>query len=394
MRTRIHRTAVLAVAIAAIAGPAAAQSPSAAAPASMGAGPAITEVISGLDSPRGIAVAADGTLYVAESGTGGTDPCITHPELGNVCFGPTGGVSKISGGTATRIVDGVLSAITDGGETFGPSDVIVAGDGTVWYLAGGPAAGAAETRALIPGGEGLGQLYKVAADGTATSVADLAAFESANNPDAAQPGNELPDSNVNGLAATADGGVAVADAGANDLLLVDKDGAISVAAVFPVRFAQLPPDPTASMDPNASPAMVPMDPVPTAVAVGPDGAYYVGELTGFPFPKGGASVMRVEAGSDPTPYASGFTNIMDLAFDAEGALYVLELAHDGLLASPPGAPPAGGLWRVPAGGGDPALVVSEGLVMPGGLAIATDGTIYITTCAVCPGVGGVVSLQP
>src|SRR6187549_2091431 len=215
MHTRIGRTAALAVAITAIAGPAAAQSPSAAAPASMGSGPAITQVYSGLDSPRGIAVTADGTLYVAESGTGATDNCITHPELGpNVCFGPTGGETKISGGTATRIVDGVMSAITPTGETFGPSDVIVADDGTVWYTVGGPAAGAADTRALVKGGEGIGQLYKLGADGTSTSVADLAAYETANNPDAAQPGNQLPDSNPNGLAA-ADAGVLVADAGAN-----------------------------------------------------------------------------------------------------------------------------------------------------------------------------------
>ena len=33
--------------------------------------------------------------------------------------------------------------------------------------------------------------------------------------------------------------------------------------------------------------------------------------------------------------------------------------------------------------------------MPGGLGIAADGTIYVSTCAACPpGAGGLVSLKP
>lgn len=386
---------IAAVSMLLVAAPVTAQSPGASggAPPPMALPDGWSMVVGGLDSPRGLAVAADGTIYVAESGEGGTDPCIEHPELGHLCFGPTAGVSSVNDGTATRVVDGLLSAITATGETFGASAVAVGADGTVWYTLGGPAAGAAETRAQIAGGEGLGQLYKLDADGTPTSVADFAAFESADNPDAAQPGNQLPDSNVNGLALLADGGALVVDAGGNDLLSVDGDGTISVAAVFPVVFQAAPPDPTASPVPGASPAMIPMDPVPTSVAIGPDGAYYVGQLTGFPFPNGGASVFKVVAGQDPTPYATGFTNVMGVAFDADGALYVLEIAHDGLLAAPPGQLPMGGLWKVPAGGGTPELVAT-GLPMPGGIAIGGDGTVYASICAVCPNGGGIVSYQP
>jgi len=137
-----------------------------------------------------------------------------------------------------------------------------------------------------------------------------------------------------------------------------------------------------------------MDPVPTSVVVGPDGAYYVGQLTGFPFPPGGASVFRVAAGEDPTVYASGFTNVVSLAFAADGSLYVLEISHDGLANAAPGGPPTGGLWKVPPGGGSPELIATDGLVMPGGMAIGPDGTLYISTCAVCAGGGSIVSLQP
>jgi hypothetical protein len=352
-----------------------------------------TVVVSGLDSPRGVAVAADGSISVAESGAGGTDPCIEHPEVGHMCFGPSGGISQVKDGAATRLVDGLMSGVAETGETLGPSGVAVAADGTVWYTHGGPGAGAAELRATIAGAEDIGQLYKVGADGTPTSVADLAAFESASNPDKDQPGNATPDSNVNGVALAGDD-VLVADAGGNDLLSIDGSGAISVVAVLPVVFQAAPPDPTASTAPGASPAMIPMDPVPTSVAVGPDGAFYVGQLTGFPFPAGGASVFKVVAGQDPTVYADGFTNIIGVAFAADGSLYVLEIAHDGLLAAAPGTLPEGGLWRVPAGGGTPELLVSQGLPMPGGIAVGSDGTVYVSTCAVCPGGGSIVSYQP
>ena len=55
--------------------------------------------------------------------------------------------------------------------------------------------------------------------------------------------------------------------------------------------------------------------MPTSVVKGPDGAYYVGQLTGFPFPPGGANVWRVKPGHDPEVFKGGFTNIIDIAFD-------------------------------------------------------------------------------
>jgi hypothetical protein len=388
---RIRIGAGLAVVLAiGLIGPAAAQ------------GPAVTQVVGGLDSPRGLAVATDGTIYVAEAGSGGTEPCLENPELGTVCFGATGGISAIKDGTATRVVDGLASGGTATGEFLGPSGVAVGADGTVWFTVGGPAVGAAGTRDSIPdgAGAGLGQLYRIAADGSAESVADLAAFETSDNPDADQPGNAEPDSNLWNVAAS-DAGAVVTDAGGNDVLLVAPDGTISVLAVLPVTMMAAPPDPAASPDPNASPAMVPMDPVPTGVAVDADGTAYVGQLTGFPFPVGGASVFRVVAGQEPTVYASGFTNVVGVAFGPDGTLYVLEIAHDGLLAAfaamsqDPTALPQGALWRVPAGGGDPELITAEGLPFPGGLAVGADGTVYVSTCASCPpDAGAVVSLTP
>src|SRR5688500_9000990 len=126
-------------------------------------GPTLTEVVTGLDSPRGVAIAADGSLYVAEVGTGGTEDCITHAELGEVCFGMTGGISQVVDGVATRVVDSQISGVTATGETLGLSDVSVADDGTVWYTFGFVGAGAAELRETIPGAEAMGKLYRLEA---------------------------------------------------------------------------------------------------------------------------------------------------------------------------------------------------------------------------------------
>lgn len=351
-----------------------------------------TQVVMGLASPRGLAVTADGTVYVAESGAGGKDGCIEQPELGHMCFGPSGGISKVANGTATRVVDGLISGATDTGEALGASSVAFASDGTMWYTIGGPGVGAADLRATIKGGEGIGQLYKVGSDGKSTSVADLAAYEVASNPDKDQPGNATPDSNVSAIAIAKDGSILVADSGGNDLLQVGADGKISTVAVFTELTAAAPPDPSAPASPGASPQMIPVDPVPTSVAIGPDGAYYVGLLTGFPFPKGGASVMKVVPGQAPTVYASGLTNVMGVAFAPDGSLYVAEISENGLLSET--GLPMGAVLKVPAGGGD-AQVVASGLPMPGGIAVGADGTVYVSTCSACPpGAGGIASYKP
>ncbi len=102
----------------------------------------------------------------------------------------------------------------------------------------------------------------------------------------------------------------MADAAANDLLQVDADGTITTLAVFPSQMVDAPAE--LGM-PEGS--QMPAESVPTTVALGPDGAYYVGELTGFPFPVGKARIWRVVPGQHPTVYATGFTNIISLAFD-------------------------------------------------------------------------------
>ncbi len=345
----------------------------------------IEPVVGGLVNPRGLTFGPDGALYVAEAGSGGGGPCYTNGAGANVCFGPTGAVTKIALGdtpTKSRVVQGLPSvAPSSGAGATGPHDVEFQGLGNGYVTIGlgtdpvnRTAQGAFPAFASV--GAEFGRLVRFQPNGKWAFKEDLANFEASANPD----GN-LPDSNPYGLLALPSRQV-FADAGGNTLNAIAANGKITNLAVFPNRTGV----------PGAPPPG--MQAVPTSVAVGPDGAFYVGQLTGFPFPLGGANVYRVPSGGGtPVVFASGFTKIIDLAFAADGSLYVLQISAAG------GPPPQGGtgsLIRVSPGGAKTIIVpAGAGLVAPGGIAIAVDGSIYVTNFSVQPGgVGTVVKITP
>jgi hypothetical protein len=280
------------------------------------AAPPVTVVMSGLDNPRGLTLGRDGTLYVAEAGKGGTGRCAPtgrpFPE-DVVCAGRTGAVSRLRRGVQRRIVTGLPSHApqTLGGEgASGPQDVSLRGGNlhVTLGLGGGP-----EFRLAL--GEDFGWLIRANEEtGRWRKVADIAGYEFENN-----PGGGPLDSNPYGLLDRA-GRQVVIDAGGNSLVRVSDSGHISTLATFPSR-----------------PQGRPTDSVPTSVAVGPDGAYYVGELTGVPFATGAARVYRVVPGQAPEVYLEGFTTIIDLAFGPDGSLYVLQHSSAGPFFAGPGS---------------------------------------------------------
>lgn len=134
---------------------------------------------------------------------------------------------------------------------------------------------------------------------------------------------------------------------------------------------------------------MPMDAVPTAVEMGPDGAYYVGQLTGFPFPVGGSSIFRVVPGEEPEIFLTGFTNVMDLAFGPDGSLFVLEMAKDSLLADPP---PVGQIIRV-APYGARTVIASDGLIAPVDMEIGPDHALYVANLGTSSDQGQIVRID-
>jgi sugar lactone lactonase YvrE len=121
----------------------------------------------------------------------------------------------------------------------------------------------------------------------------------------------------------------------------------------------------------------------------------MGQLTGGPFPIGGAAVWQVTPDGTATKYTEGFTNIIDIAFGPDGTLYVAEITHDGLMSVfGAGAAPVGAIYSVPPGGGEPTLIVNDERVMaPGGIAVDADGAVYVSTNTIPAGaVGEIVKI--
>ena len=358
------------------------------APSAHAAGP-VDVVATGLNSPRHLEFGARGDLFVAEAGIGGTqEPCFDSPE-GFACVGATGAVTKIDRwGRKTRVADHLASYAnkeTRGG-AIGPHGIAVIGKDTVIVTNGGPTAPTVGTPPVVVTREDMakenrianlfGRIFLIGPFGVPVPLADTYAFERDVNPDKVV-GNPLVDTNpvdveVDGLS------LVYADAGGNALNKVNLFGRISNLALFENR---------AVTQPIPNPAM---QAVPTSVEIGRDGKYYVSQLTGFPFPIGGASVYKVSSrGGTPQAVASGFTMIMDMAYAKDGTLYVLE--HDSNSLLQPGDD--GAIWAVAKNGTKRKLAVPAGaLLHPGGITVGDDG-LYVTTNSASAGTGQVVRVK-
>lgn len=342
-------------------------------------------VVNGLDNPRGLNFDALGRLYIAEAGRGGDGLCGPGPE-GTRCFGESGAITRWSPRTSNveRVVTGLPSLATENEGLFaiGPHDIDFGPLGAAFVTVG--FGGDPATRQTFgPDGRRFARELLLLPRDNVFTVKDLGNFEAAKNP----TGDQV-DSNPYGIL-TRLGRQIMTDAGANDLLQVGLTGKVSVLATFPDRMVDAPPGP--DVKPGTQ---IPMDAVPTTVAVGPGGDYFVGQLTGFPFPVGGANVYRVPArGGAPTVHASGFTNIIDIAFGRDGSLYVLQISKNGLLAAFGANDWTGALIKVRRNGTRTELVPGV-LTAPGGIAIGHDGSLYVTNNSIYPGIGEVLRIQP
>jgi sugar lactone lactonase YvrE len=142
-------------------------------------------------------------------------------------------------------------------------------------------------------------------------------------------------------------------------------------ARFPAVAEQLP----AGVLGNPTPITVEAQAVPTSVAIGPDGALYVGLLRGVPSDPGTAYIYRVVPGHEPVIWASGLTSVTAIAFDRQGRLLATEFNTGGLL-SPPTVP--GALVRISDDGQTVTTLPVPGLYQPTGLAVSADGTVYVS----------------
>lgn len=298
-------------------------------------------VVGGLNGPRGIAVNADGMIFVAEVGAGGDEMMMT-PE-GEMPFGMTSGVSAISpDGTVTPAVAYLPSA----GGTAGASGVATGEFG--WVAVNGGAPNIPFTAALLKVEHESGRIVE---------YVDLFSYEATNNPD----GNEI-DSNPVSVDIAADGTVYVTDSGANTVYTYTEADGLQPFHVWPDN------------------------PVPTDVALAEDGTVYVSFLSPGEMAPGTAMVQQLSADGEVIATFEGLTALTGITV-ANGEVYAVSLTV-GMGAEGPGP---GQVIHVSADGNE---VVADGLMLPYGITTDNDGNLLVTTGAAFlpPGTGAVVRI--
>jgi hypothetical protein len=308
---------------------------------------ASTAVASGLVNPRGFLWTDDGTLYVAQAGTGGTTLGTPEvpPPLGPFHGGSSASVVKIEDGCPVLVAGELPSVVFTTGEVLGAEDLAILGGQLYASVDGG---GESHGNADQPSG-----VYRILENGSTELVADLSAWVRA-NPVALLPPDHDPD---------AAGFSLIADPTANTFWVDDPNSGqiLNVALDGTV---------TRVVDLSAEHR------VPTGLAVAPQGGVYVGFLTPVPYPDGASSVIHVAPDGTVTEVWSGLTAVTGVAVGPDGTLYASEMTT-GNLEEPPFAVPGSGRI-VHQTGPDSSEDVATGLMFPIGLAFGADGGLYVS----------------
>lgn len=359
-----------------------------------GAAASVTPWITGLNAPRGVAFDRQGSLYVAESGRAGSGPAgLTD----------TGRVSAYRWGSTHAAWSTAFESLyvtedpSQPPDVLGPEGISALGNGCmkndqgrrngcqVQMIMSQSHDGVAAATGGAVHTQQIGHLFRLdGATGAATDKADVGDQQYAWTADHQNlfP-DDFPDSNPYGVLVTkADDGIRtfVADAGANTISEVMRDGTTRVIAYIPNETA--PPF---------------RDATPTCIAQGPDGMLYVATLNLvanlFVYGSGKSNVWRIDPNANyptaPTLWASGLTTATACTFDRAGNFWATEMFA-------PTAGPPGDLVRIPFG--DPAHLDHIGagsLPLPGGIAQGPDGAMYVSinSASPVPGSGAVVRVS-
>jgi hypothetical protein len=338
-------------------------------PAASPAAGAPPVVASGLTNPRGMTWGADGTLFVALAGNGGTNPAVgeflpppTGPAAGG---GPSAAVASIGpDGCPVAVATGLPSSLDQLGSVVGVSDVAILGDQLYALVAGG---GGSHGNPDEPAG-----LYRIQADGSSELVADLQAWYKANP--VAHPAEVEPDGQWYAMVAAPDGSALwVVEANGGQVLTVTPDGTVN-------RVADLSQG----------------HPVPTGIALAPEGGVYVGYLTAIPFVDGTSRVDHVAPDGTVSTVWSGLTMVTGIAVAPDGTLYAAEMAtgDPASMEEPPFQPFTGRVVRQTAADG--LEEVATGLLFPVNLRFGPDGGLNVALPAVGAndGEGVILRLDP
>lgn len=230
----------------------------------------------------------------------------------------------------------------------------------------------------------FGTVQQLLPNGTYIQRADITAYEQAENPD-----GTFIDSNPYGIT-SAGGRLWIADAAANAVFEVNGSKVSTTAVLHP--FDPVPFElPSCLAEPlpwmPEPGTLLPPESVPTQIAHSPDGSLYVATLPGFPQTGGSAKIFRIDPSTGETSvFAEGLSNLTGLDVGPDGAVYATEMVNAGMFeATVCGNFVPGRIMRITDDGID---VIGEA-TLPSGLAVADDGSVYVSVMSPFPGVGEV-----
>ncbi|WP_405764019.1 ScyD/ScyE family protein [Streptomyces sp. NBC_00080] len=324
-------------------------------------------VASGLHNPRGVTVQPDGSVLVAEAGSGPATPCTASPGAITRCLGFTGSLYRVKGSRQSRVVTGLPSELiyrTDGSSLVTGALRSEAGRNGAYRVVYGLSGLPADRAALGAGSGPLGTLSIA----RGKVLGDLAEHEARHDPDSVTGNNEVFSNPADFARDGRD--FLVTDAGANDLIRVHPDGTTTTEFVFPNNVL-----------PAAASAVRPLTPagqaqaVPTGIVRGHDGAFYISDMSALR--QGLGRVWRYVPGSSPTVFATGLTDVIDLALAPDGDLIALSYNTGTSTAPLPGA-----LTRInKKTGALTPIDTGNRLTVPLGVAVGPRGDIYVTNNA-------------
>jgi hypothetical protein len=340
-------------------------------------------VASKLEGPRGLRFGPDGSLYVAEAGTGGSNStigqCVQVPGPpggpGPDTGGLTGRISKISpSGKVTTVASGFPSVtIGPGGAngTIGVADVVFLDDDLYALIGGG---GCSHGNPKHPSG-----IAKVnIKTGNWQLIADIGAWLKTHPAKYESADDFEPDGTLYSMIAH-DGKLLTVEPNHGQVISVTTSGEIKQV-----------------IDISASEGHI----VPTSIAVR-DGSLFVGNLNLFPIDPQWARILSISKSEDDFNNAppglepargyrivsskAGFTTVVAVDFGPDGLLYALELS-DGAGLPTPGL---GKVVRVLHSGAIEDVVTN--LSVPAGMIFGPDHRLYVSNWGAGPaGMGQVL----
>ncbi|MBX3000503.1 MAG: ScyD/ScyE family protein [Caldilineaceae bacterium] len=300
--------------------------------------PQIEIVATGLNQPRGMTFDTAGNLYVAEAGA-------VDPEDSSTITPKINHSSRVVRIGPDREIIPVI-------EDLPFTNYIVAGD------IGATDVAMLDSTLYILTGEGYDDdlsraILRLTADGDLQPIVNIRRFIEFITPmDSLMGLGASHAANPFAMIPAPDGeNFYISDGASGRVLKMSRDGVLNVWAEWP----NMPPL--------------------TGLAFGPDDHLYVAMLSALPFGPGNGAILRAESDGELTIVAPELTMVIDVAFDAAGVMYVLEISS-GPTPTQLYAPNSGRLLRIEEDS-TPTILI-KALNYPTAMIFSAQGDLYLS----------------